>query len=421
MDVDQPCWRCVVSLEVRLGPGQGRRFPFDRHGTFLVGRAPEAHLCLADDRRVSLYHCLIEVNPPECFLTDLGSHNGTTVNGTLVRERLLQDGDVIGVGGTEIAVVIVNTAQPAGMAPGDVPTATYRGRQSEREGTAAEIAAPESVAGYEIVRQIGKGGMGVVYEATRKGTGQRVAPKLLIPSREITDRAVRFFLREASTLSQLKHKRIVRFHELGMAGKQFFLAMEYVETIDVRQFLADRAPPVRAEYYCGIACQVLDALRYAHAQGVVHRDVKPSNVLVSQAGRKLRTKLADFGLAKHFQNAGFSEFTRDGERRGTLPFMPPEQVIDSRYAQPAADIYSTGATLYYYLADRYAYDFAQSSSALATVLEQDPIPLASVRPDLPTGLAEVVHKALAKDPAHRFSSAEEMYRALYPYAKRSGR
>jgi len=101
--------------------------------------------------------------------------------------------------------------------------------------------------------------------------------------------------------------------------------------------------------------------------------------------------------------------------------MPPEQVTDSRYAKPAADIYSTGATLYYYLADRYPYDFTQSASPFAMVLEQDPIPLASVRPHLPAGLVEAVHKAMARDPAGRFCSAEEMYRAIYPYAKRSDR
>jgi serine/threonine-protein kinase len=273
-------------------------------------------------------------------------------------------------------------------------------------------------AGYEVVREIGRGGMGAVYEAIQTKSGERVAIKVVVAGEEASKRSAQLFLREASVLSQLRHKRIVSFCECAMIGGRFFLVMEYVETIGVKQHLSDRPEDARIRYYCGIICQVLEALVYAHGRGLVHRDIKPSNILVSLAGGRLRAKLADFGLAKNFETAGFSSLTRDGELRGTLPFMPPEQVIDSRYAKPPADIYSAGATLYYYLAGRYPHDFAKSSSKFAVVLRRSPTPLLRVNPNLPEGLASIVEKALAHDPASRFPSAKEMHRALYPFAKR---
>lgn len=123
-------------------------------------------------------------------------------------------------------------------------------------------------------------------------------------------------------------------------------------------------------------------------------------------------------MAKNFRDAGFSELTGRGDRRGTVPFMPPEQLDDPCHAKPASDIYSAGATLYYYLAGRYPHDFSESTDYLTTVAEADPTPIESFRTDLPNGLPELIHKALARCPEDRFVSAREMYRALYMFAKR---
>jgi serine/threonine protein kinase len=133
----------------------------------------------------------------------------------------------------------------------------------------------------------------------------------------------------------------------------------------------------------------------------------------------LRAKVADFGLAKNYVNAGFSAMTLEGDIRGTLSYSAPEQIIDSRYAKPPCDIYSVGATLYEYISGELPHEFKTGRSQIVTILEAEPIPLRERCPFVPAELAAAIHRALAKDPADRFSSAEEMRLALLPYSKRS--
>ncbi len=413
LDASRPCRTNKVSFEIRSGPQAGRNLTLDRPASLLVGRAAESQICLPEDPRVSSYHCRMEVNPPDCYLTDLGSRNGTFVNGDRVRERFLSLGDVVQAGDTEIRFSVPAQEELSRRAAGQAPTASFLAPDRLPAGSAVL----ESVPGYEIVRQVGKGGMGVVYEAVQKSNGQRVALKVIVPGVKQDDRAIQFFLREASTLSQLKHKRIVQFLGIRWSGGRMVLAMEYVDETNLREYLATRPEESHVRYYCGIVCQIVDALGYAHEHGVVHRDIKPSNILVTRTGNRLSTKVADFGLAKNFQDAGFSELTGRGERRGTVPFMPPEQASDPCYAKPAADIYSAGATLYFYLAGRYPHDFSGSTNHLATVAETAPTPIEEIRPDLPADLAAAIGKSLARRPEDRFASAYDMYRALYPFAK----
>jgi serine/threonine-protein kinase len=257
--------------------------------------------------------------------------------------------------------------------------------------------------------------MGVVYRALQRATGKHVALKVMLPKHVPYPERMQLFIREAGILSGLSHPNIIRFLELGMAGEQFFVATEYVETIPVEQVIAGES---RTRIACGIACRVLDALRYAHARSLIHRDIKPANILLSRQGRKLHTKLADFGLAKNYEDAGLSEMTADNEARGSPAYMAPEQIISSRYAKPACDLYSLGVTLYQYLSGRLPFDPSPGLTILRAILEDPPIPLQKVCPQIPTDLASIVHRVLAKDPDERFASAEEMYLALYPFSQR---
>ncbi len=181
--------------------------------------------------------------------------------------------------------------------------------------------------------------------------------------------------------------------------------------------LAPRSARNRMKTACGIMCQALDALSHAHAKGFVHRDIKPGNLLVSRAGRKLRVKLADFGLAKSFQAGGLSGMTFQGDVRGSLPYIAPEQLLDCGSAQPAADLYSAGATLYRLLAGHAPYEFPKKRDPFAVILEDDFVPLSQRCPDLPNGLIDLVHRSLARKPEERFASAAEMRRLLVPFAR----
>jgi serine/threonine-protein kinase len=400
-------------LEVVAGPRRGTRFTLDRGQTFLVGRADEVHLCLADDPRVSRHHYLIEANGAECYLRDLDSTNGTFVNGVRVKEALLQPDDVIASGATQVALRLDrrvedteawNASPPLGAAP---------------ESHSSESVAPlPLVPGYTIRRVLGRGGMGIVYLATQLATGRDVALKVVLPASKVDEHDMRRFLRETAILGQLIHKRIVRFYEMDMLGGQFFFVMEYVKTIDLKRRLADRTEPSRVRLACGIACQTLEGLHYAHQQGVVHRDVKPSNILVFRRdGGALSAKLADFGLAKNYQSAGFSGLTRDGQAVGTLQYMAPEQLLDARYVKPAADIYSVGATLYQFLSGRPLFDMKTRRDLLLMILEDEPVPLLERAPGLPPELAKIVHQAISKDAHKRFPTAQAMWNALAPYAR----
>ena len=196
-----------------------------------------------------------------------------------------------------------------------------------------------------------------------------------------------------------------------------FLAMEYVP-VESWDCIASRLTmPKRFRIACGVVSQILDALAHAHALGLVHRDIKPSNLLLTRRAKRLKVKLADFGLAKNYVDAGFSGITRDGQIRGTAAFMSPDQVIDCRNAQPTCDIYSAGATLYFLIAGRFPHEFPPDQSVFSVILNDDVTPLASVCSEVPAELAELVHRALARNPADRFSSAQSMRRALLPFSR----
>ena len=212
----------------------------------------------------------------------------------------------------------------------------------------------QRIGSFRIVHPIANGSMGQVFRAVNEGTGETVALKLIRafngqPTRE-NDRNL--FLREMAVLNRLNHPRIIRIRDFGSAGGQLFLAMEFVETIDLRRELTLCEKPQQIRMVCGIGCYILEGLCYAHSQNIVHRDIKPANILVyrnPQRDNKIGIKLADFGISKDVRQAGLSGMTREGEMRGTPAFMSPEQLQNARDVGPASDIYSTAAVLYYLL------------------------------------------------------------------------
>jgi serine/threonine-protein kinase len=163
--------------------------------------------------------------------------------------------------------------------------------------------------------------------------------------------------------------------------------------------------------------QILSALEYAHARSLVHRDVKPGNILISKKDDKLVAKLADFGLAKQYTTAGMSQVTREGDVLGSLPFMSPDQFLNSREARPTCDIYSAGATLYWMLTGREPIPLEGHPCKFLAILESPPTPIREVNPAIPEGLANIVHRALEKTAEARFASAAEMRQQLRAFMR----
>jgi serine/threonine-protein kinase len=438
-----------VILDVLEGPRKGGSFVFERHDTFIVGRSRFVHCPMPEDVALSRDHFMIEINPPQCELRDLGSTNGTFVNNQKVDRVRLVSGDLIAAGHSVFRVQVelahasssademmgvpartdtiplgpIRCAGCGALAPQNVNVAGPVDRASAEavewwcalcRSDAAAL--PQPVPYYTTLRELGRGAMGVVYLARHNLNSQRVALKLIMPETATTRAAIDRFQREISVISQLRHPNIVELYEHGMTRGQFWFAMEYVAGTNLETLA--KADPGRfsIRQACRLTCQILKGLEQAHQLGFVHRDIKPENILIAQAGENLTVKISDFGLAKSFRGVGLSGLTFSGEMRGTVPFMPPEQMLDFKTVTPLADLYATAATLYYLLTCEYIYDeSAAGGDPIRMLLEEPSIPIRDRRPEVSPALAEVIGKCLARDPKARYPDATSMRAALKPF------
>jgi serine/threonine protein kinase len=421
---------------------------FDRHDTFIVGRSRFVHCSMPEDMALSRDHFMIEINPPQCELRDLGSTNHTYVNNQKVERVRLASGDVIAAGQSVFRVRVDQA--PISSHEGN-SQAGLRGDQGTNgaircvgcgavapqnitiagpvKGDATEVvewwcslcrsessALPQPVPHFQILREVGRGAMGVVYQGRNNQTGQMIALKLIMPETATTRTAIDRFYREMSVISQLRHPNIVEWYEQGMTRGQFWFAMEYVAGSNLEGLAKEQPGRYSTIQACRLTCQILKGLEHAHKSGFVHRDIKPENILIAQGPEGLIAKISDFGLAKSFRGVGLSGLTFSGEMRGTVPFMPPEQMLDFKTVTPLADLYATAATLYYLLTCKYIYDEpAGGGDLIRMLLEEKPVPIRDRRPDVPAPLAAVIEKCLARDPKERFTDATLMRKALKPF------
>ncbi len=411
-------------MSIRLvvaGPSGEQVIDRDRYGTLLVGRSEEAQICVAKDRHFSRRHCWIELAPPQAKVVDLKSHNGTFLNGQRIDAAWLKHGDVISGGQTAIKVTIPAEGAEKTLTLASPPPQANLPRTAPlaRGGDLPEPAgAAQRFGRYEIIAEAGRGAMGVVYAARHGITRQVVALKVIVPMRAVSEKQVQLFLREASMMSTLVHKRIVKLLEIGVDAGRLFLAMEFVEHRSFDEWSRGMPRWRQIRLACGVAAQTLETLDYAHGRGVVHRDVKPENLLLSEVAGRLAVRVADFGLAKSYIESGFSGITESGDVRGTLGFMPPEQLIDSRKAHPVSDLFSVGATLYFLLTGQFLYDVQEGEDPIRVILSEPPTPIEQRVNDLPEELAALVTRAIAPEPERRFSSAGEMRKWIEPFLRK---
>ena len=414
-DVEKNVAGTVVSLEVIEGSSVGCVFSFTEHSTIVAGRSRNAQMRLSGDRSLSRFHCRFEVRPPECLVIDLGSRNGTLVNGIPIESTSLINGDQIQIGETHVSV---RTIFPIGKNEiANTPTLLQSNTAAKTDNNHS-VEFPQ-IPGYKIEAELGVGGMGAVFRGRQLSNGDARAIKVLHPAMSSDVRNIQRFVREASVIMRLKHKRIVESFEFGLVGTTPFLVMEYIQHVPCLEVLAAAEPAKRLKMAVGIMVRVLQGLQYAHDQQIVHRDLKPSNLLLYYSGRRLSVKLADFGLAKNYMNAGFSGFTTSNEICGTIAYMSPEQIIDCRNAKPACDIYAAGVCLYRMLSGRFPHEGETVARQISMILNRKGTPLSKYIPDVPDGLSALIEKALHRDPKQRFQTADEMALKLLPYAGRS--
>jgi serine/threonine protein kinase len=295
------------------------------------------------------------------------------------------------------------------------------------QGVAAGAAAPEPAASpgnvppelanhpkYRIIQELGRGGMGVVYEAVQTLMDRPVAIKVLNPSiLEHPDTLPRF-LAEVRAAAKLDHPNIVRAYDADQVGNLHLLVMEFVEGMSLADRVRQRGP-VPVPHACHYARQAALGLQHAFERGMVHRDIKPQNLMLTPRGQ---VKVLDFGLARlRGEAAPGTGLTQVGSFMGTPEFVAPEQATDARMADTRADLYSLGCTLYFLLTGRPP--FTESTAVLQVLahIEKEPPALHTVRPDVPTELSAVVARMLAKDPAQRYQKPAEVAQALLPFIK----
>jgi eukaryotic-like serine/threonine-protein kinase len=252
---------------------------------------------------------------------------------------------------------------------------------------------------YRIQRKLGAGGMADVYLAEDQELGRRVAIKILNGRHANDDQFIERFRREAKNAAALNHPNIVSIYDRGEAEDTYYIAMEFLDGRTLKELIVSRgAAPVNVaiEY----ARQILSALRFAHRHGIVHRDIKPHNVLVDGDGR---VKVTDFGIAR----AGTSQMTEAGSIVGTAQYLSPEQARGGEI-DPRSDLYSLGVVLYELLTGKTPFDGETPVEIAMKHLSNAPKPPSKLRSDVPPELDKIVLRALAKDPNDRYQSADEM-------------
>ncbi|MEH2164112.1 MAG: protein kinase [Nostoc sp.] len=447
-----------IILTVIQGQLLGQQYIFDYRTSCIIGRSPDCNPQLPDDenhRGISRYHCLLDINPPDIRVRDFGSKNGTYINGKNIGQRKryqtveeavnlqfpehdLQAGDEINLGHTIFKVSIEayqEEKNPSNLVANNVPVNENPVQQQPyfweiithflklAEGGDRNF---KAISGYNLVKLLSSSEFGEVYLAQHNQSGKFIALKVMLPAVAANEFAVQMFLRETENTKALQHPHVVQLMDCGYSEIIFFFTMEYCEGGTVWDFMQRLGGRLSIDIAVPIILQILDGLQYAHnveipyvkladgkfgkGKGIVHRDLKPSNIFLTNIDGKLVAKIGDYGLSKAFDLAGLSGQTLTGTQAGTPVFMPRQQVLNFKYAQPEVDIWAVAACLYNMLTGSFPRNF--TGDPFLAVLQNEPIPIRERDATIRQPLAQVIDLALVDKPEIHFKSAAEFKQAL---------
>lgn len=444
------------------------RFSSNGKTNLNIGRESANDICL-DSRGVSRYHCRLSLIDNQWHIEDLGSRNGIQLlrasakNSVSLRSAstILQHDDVIEVGEAKLAVRFCHpyshetelisckgsndaTAVLAGQGEpthNQMPMHEYNtihpvsgtpvASDASRVNCSSDffstniavhsepskvLRPPFQFRDFHVTRKIGEGGMGEVFAANRGADTkvERFAIKFLRNQEGASELDCARFLREMDIATRLRHRAIVECIDCGEVDGRLFIVMPFCAGGNLAEFLS-RVGRLELRRGLRLIDRLLAGLEHAHSQGIVHRDVKPSNVLLaksSKAGHKYLPKISDFGLAKSYLLAGNSGMTVNGTVGGSWPYMPREQLTNFRFVTPQSDIWSMGALLYECLTLRTPRVATAGADPIRVVMDSVIEPIESFLPDLSEAIRQVVMKSLATDPSERFEDASQMRAAL---------
>lgn len=374
-------------------------------GTVTIGRRSSCDLVLRVDS-VSREHCRIEKADGAYWLHDNGSSNGTLLNGLRIEKAKLVHGDVITL--DRVTLEYLEEADSAHTREMIREFVVQNRPDVDGTYTAENSLIGKTLKHYKVLSVIGEGGMALVYKARDERNGDIVALKVLKRGETVDQENLQRFLKEFKTGSKLNHPNIMQVYEIGEVEGTYFIAMEYINGSSLQEIL-DEKGRLSAEGTLKIGIQVAKALEFAFSQRIIHRDIKPENILISREGE---VKITDLGLAKELKRYVSVNITKTGEGIGTLHYMSPEQVENTRDVDQRADIYSLGATLYECLCGQPPFDEVGVWKFVEAINEKPPPNLNDRVPNLHPEVWPVIDRALSKRPEERQQTPTEFREEL---------
>ncbi|MDR2367953.1 MAG: protein kinase [Deltaproteobacteria bacterium] len=451
----------------------------------VIGRGSRSGLRLPDTeeyRSVSGYHCVIELSRNRAYLRDLGSLNGTFLNGHLVSRReedriqgvavsgfgvKLADGDVITLAGVfsfRVGLVDDSSLEPGakgqsmvevsercpscGRVHDPVPLSKYAdvlcadcrpnplaSLKLLKTGLNRRIKTLDPLKGLRITKTLGRGSTSAVFLAERKDDRTKMALKVMSPAISENDWARKSFLREVAIGRALKHPNVTKLYSFGYYAGAYFYLMEYCQGGNSEEKRLEAGGKLSPEAALGIVLPVLDGLNYIHnvklaalransdmaseSKGLVHRDLKPTNIFLGGPDGRV-PKIADIGVGKLYNTGDTFSNTRTGSVAGSPATMPRQQVLNFKGAGPEVDIWAAAASLYKLLSGEYPRDFPENEDPWRVVLNRPPVPILRRGCQVPPHLAFAIDEALVDNPVILHQSAASLKKSLVAAAHRDG-
>ena len=423
-----------MQFNLRFVKGQnvGRSVVVAENQRLVLGRSRDTNVTFHDPL-VSRQHCEL-ANSEGCLsVFDLKSWNGTYVNGQrILRPTNLQEGDRVGIGKNLFEVRAHHPSKSEDEHMAFCPeSSTQEGWRPEKglSGTNSRTNlrmesgynsngspswAPNMVTGYHINGKIGEGSVGTFFSAVRTDDKKKVALKVIDPVYISRESGSKRFFRAVDICRDITHPNVIRIFDAGESEGVYYIAMEYISGKEVGSII-NQYGHVSVSTTLQIGIQITAALQYAYERSIVHRDIKPRNIMVNRRGV---AKLVDFGLAKRLFRPMQSAITSPGEAVGTLAYMPPEQVDNAISADHRSDIYSLGATMYHMLTGQHPFSEGTFAEFVSAIMEKDPERVDILSRAIPSDLADIIAMAMHKDPQCRHQSPAHLCNELRTLAVR---
>jgi serine/threonine protein kinase len=404
----------LIALHVIAGPDKGQVFQLIDGEPLLLGRSRH---CLSPlkDPSVSRVHCEVELEDGQVIVNDHESGSGTFVNGQRIVEQVLQPGDILQIGDTQLRFEAPRAAPAAAAAP-----PAPKPKAAVLVGDRLQELAGKMLSHFHVGPVRAKGQSGIVFEARDFKDDSPVALKVLYPAATRNNKELRRFVRAMRTVLPLRHPNLVTLRGAGKSGAYCWAAMELIDGPSLTQMIQQLgiAGMLDWRHAFRVAVHIGRALEYAHGQSIIHRNLTPQNILQRNSDKAV--KLGDLILAKALEGTLAEQLTKPGEMLGDIRYMAPERTEGSDRVDERSDLYSLGALLYTLLAGKPAFEGRSIIDTLLKIRTAQPVPPRQFQMSIPDRFQGAVLRLMAKRPEDRFPTAKELLGELNRIGKLAG-